>query len=207
MIYIFHGDEQTSSRNAFNSLIDTFQHADNLKIDSKNINIDQINNFLNGQSFFHEEKAISISNFFSTSKVILDKLVKILVNSSENNHIIIWQDKLLNATQLKIFPKAQVKIFKGSNIVFSCLNEIKPKNFKILIPKLHQVYKENMYDLFLYLAKNSIRKQLNSYTRFTPQILKKTYTNLIELDYQNKNGTLNTPKQIALERILINLIN
>ncbi len=206
MLYIFHGDNETESRNAFNTSINQFVDSDNIRLDSKNIDLDQINNFLNGQSFFHTKKTISISNFYSISKPIQDKLIKIINSSHEENNIIIWQDKVLNATQLKIFPQAQVKTFKTSNLVFSCLNEIRPKNIKNFIQKLRLVYKDNMYDLFLYMAKNTIRKQLTSYTKFTPQILIKTYTNLIDLDYQNKNGTLSIHKHIALERIFINLL-
>lgn len=207
MIYIFHGDNEADSRKDFNSQISQYTDTDTLKVDNKNIDLDQINNFINGQSFFYTQKTISFSNFFSISKPILDKLIKIISTTQAQNNIIIWQDKLLNATQLKTFPQSVVKSYKTNNIVFSCLNEIRPGNLRNFIPKLHLVYKENMYDLFLYLAKNSIRKQLTSYSKFKTLSLEKTYKNLIELDFQNKNGTLTTHKFIAMERIFINLLN
>ena len=206
MIYIFHGDDLTKSRQAFNKQLDSFPGSEILKLDSKTIDLDQINNFLNGASLFFSQKTLGISNFFSISKPILDKLVKIINNAIPENNIILWQDKGLNATQSKTFPKAKTENFRLNNKLFACLNSIKPKNINSFISLFHDTIENGLYDLFLYMLKNQLRKQLATSSVFDKNLLKKTYLQLIELDYQNKTGQLSIPKELALERTIINLI-
>jgi hypothetical protein len=205
MIYIFHGDNQFDSRTGFNKTLENYTNCDLLKVDGKNIDIENINNFLQSSSLFNDKKVLAISNLFSAPKASLDKLPKIL-NQLDNHDIIIWQDKKLNPTQLKTFPQAKVEIFQLDNKLFACLNSIKPQNLKNFIPLYEDMLKQGIYDLFLYLLKGNLRKQLTSYTRFDKNILKRAYLQLIELDYQNKSGQLSIPKDLALQRIIINLI-
>lgn len=206
MIYIFHGDDQNKSRQAYNKQLDSFPNSEILKLDSKSIDLDQINNFLNGASLFSSQKTLGISNFFSISKPILDKLVKIIDKTVSENNIILWQDKSLNATQTKTFPKAKTENFRLNNKLFACLNSIKPKNINSFISLFHDTIENGLYDLFLYMLKNQLRKQLATSSVFDKNLLKKTYLQLIELDYQNKTGQLSIPKELALERTIINLI-
>ena len=77
MIYIFHGDDQLKSRSALNSFLDQKTDFDILRLDSKDINLDQINGFINSQSLFSAQKIIVFLNFFSISKPILEKKIKI----------------------------------------------------------------------------------------------------------------------------------
>jgi len=205
MIYIFHGDNQFESRTAFNNLLEKYINTDLLKLDGKGIDPEIINNFLQSSSLFNDKKVMAISNLFSAPKAALDKLPKIL-NQLDNHDILVWQDKKLNPTQLKTFPQAKVEVFQLDNKLFACLNSVKPQNLKSFIPLYEDVLKQGIYDLFLYLLKNNLRKQLVSYTRFDKINLKRSYLQLIELDYQNKSGQLSTPKELALQRIIINLI-
>ncbi|MDD4937646.1 MAG: hypothetical protein PHX34_01305 [Candidatus Shapirobacteria bacterium] len=205
MIYIFHGDDQFASRTEFNSSIDKNIDTDILRVDSKNINPDLINGFLNSQSLFTPKKILAITNFFSVSKPILDKIIKII---KDNNSIdvLIWQDKSLNPTQAKIFPQAKINNFPLDKIIFSCLNQIRPKNLVRFMTLFKQVLIKEPFELFLFFIKNNLRKQLTNYSAFDKKVLQKTYLQLIELDFQNKTGQLSIPKEIALERILLNLI-
>lgn len=205
MIYIFHGDDSQKSRQSFNNQLNSYTNTDILRLDNKTIDLDQINNFLHGGSLFTIQKALSITNFFSISKPILDKLVKIIDTASDCD-VVIWQDKGLNATQLKTFPKAKTEGFRLNNKLFSCLNSIRPKNISTFISLYDSVIKDGLYDLFLYMLKNQLRKQLSTFSNFDKNLVKKTYLQLIELDYQNKSGQLTIPKELALERTIINLL-
>lgn len=205
MIYIFHGDNQFDSRQALNKLLEQYTQYDQLKTDSKNIDIDRINLFLQSSSLFAEKKVLIIENFFSTNKSILDKLIKVVKNSNDID-LIIWQDKALNATQLKTFPQSKVQLFALSNKLFGCLNAVRPKNLNGFILLYKEVLKMGLYDLFLYLIKGNLRRQLTTYSKFDQTKVKNSYLQLIELDYQNKSGQLSIPKEIALERIVMNLI-
>ena len=205
MIYIFHGDNQFDSRQALNKFLEQYTQCDQLKTDSKNIDLDRVNLFLQSSSLFAEKKVLIIENFFSTNKSIIDKLIKIIKNSNDID-LIIWQDKALNATQLKTFPQSKVQLFALSNKLFGCLNAVRPKNLNGFIPLYKEVLKMGLYDLFLYLIKGNLRRQLTTYSKFDQTKIKNSYLQLIELDYQNKSGQLSIPKEIALERIVMNLI-
>jgi len=205
MIYIFHGDDQYASRFAFNQQIDQHQGRDIFRLDSKNANLDLINNFLNSPSLFASQKVLAITNLFSIPKVILDKIIRFIKDDSQND-IYIWQDKTLTPTQTKIFPKAQINHFPVNKVLFSCLNQIRPKNISKFIPLYQKVIVQEPFELFLFFVKNNLRKQITNYSSFDKKNLERTYIQLIELDFQSKNGQLAIPKEIALQRILINLI-
>lgn len=212
MVHIFHGDDQQGSRAAFNQYLDSQSTADILRLDQKEINLDLISGFLNGPSLFPGQKIIAFSNFFTISKPILEKVIKMIDSNSGNYHLVIWQDKLLNTTQLKTlptgrhgFPQAQIKSFSRNNPIWGCLNNLQPYNSKKFFPIFHDVTKDN-YDLFLYLVKGQIRKQLISTSRFSATSLKRAYLHLTELDSANKTGQLSIPAPIALERILLELM-
>jgi hypothetical protein len=205
MVYIFHGDNQLESRSAFNNLLSTFSSSEIMRTDSKEINPDKIIQFIQGSSLFTSNKVLAVSNYFSIPKATLDKIEKVLKNNPECE-LVIWQDKKLTVAQTNSFPKAKVEAFQLNNKLFACLNAIKPKNLKNFIPIYHDYIGQDTYDLFLYMVKNNIKKQLTSYSRFDEKMLIRTYLQLIELDFQNKTGQLAIPKEMALERILINLV-
>ena len=204
MIYIFHGDNQLESRKAFSNHLDQIKNADIFRLDSKNIDIDRVNLFLQESSLFNTKKILSVSNLFSTNKSILDQINK-LINQIENIDVLIWQDKTLTPVQLKTFKNPQVKNFPLDNKLFTCLNSIKPKNITRIIPLYHQIIELGLYDLFLYFLKNNFRKQLTSYPKFDQPTTKRFYLQLIDLDFKNKTGELTIPKELALERMLTNL--
>lgn len=205
MIYIYHGDNPKDSREAFLKHLDNAKNTNILRLDSKETNPDIINNFLNGTSLFENTKILALSNFFSINKSAQDKIIKI-INSNTASDIVIWQDKILKANQLKSFSKSKIELFRLDNKLFACLNAIKPHNLKTFIPLYENVIEQNLYDLFLYLLKSNLRKQLISHSRFDSGSIKKAYLQMIELDYQNKIGELKISKELALQRIIINLI-
>lgn len=205
MIYIFHGDDQYASRSAFNQQLDQQLNKDILRLDSKTANIDSINNFLNSSSLFASQKVLVINNLFSIPKAILDKIIKLIKDDTQND-IYIWQDKTLTPTQTKIFPQAKINHFPVNKVLFSCLNQIRPKNISRFLSLYQKVMEQEPFELFLFFVKNNLRKQITSYSGFSKNDLQKAYIQLIELDFQSKNGQLAIPKEIALQRILINLI-
>jgi len=206
MITIFHGDNTELSRSAFIEASDKLHGFDVLRIDAKTADENQVSQFLNSLSFISASKAICFTNFFSVPKAKLDKIIPVLA-STPNITILIWQDKQLTLAQLKPLPLAKVELFKADNILYFCLNQIKPKNLAKFIVYYHQIIDSQLYDLFLYLLKNNLRKKLLTYSPFSPEIIKKTYLQLIELDYLNKSGNLAISKEIALERLMIKLLS
>lgn len=194
MIRIFHGDNLEKSRTNFNQYLDSFK-GDILRLDSKQIDLNKINNFLEAKSLFADAKMLGVSNFFSIPKANKDKLVKIFQKTETD--ICIWQDKKISAADLKIFPKSICTNFPLPNILYNCLNQIKPKNLKNFTKSYNEALEKIPFDLLFYMIKRNLRKD----------IYKKYYLQIIELDYQNKSGTLTISKEIALLRIMTNLLS
>jgi hypothetical protein len=204
MINIFHGDHQVDSRNAFLSFINNYD-GDILRLDYKQLDINKINNFLEGQSLFETKRMLAISNLFSTPKANLDKIINVLRKSKID--IIIWQNKKITPTQIKSLGQTIENTFSLNKNTFLLLREIIPKNYQKFFILYKDLLKNQPFDLLFFWIKKNISQQLKTYSRFDKNILKKTYLKLIELDYQNKTGKLSIPRETALERILLELLS
>lgn len=205
MIHIIHGDDLFKSRQALNQLLDQNPLSNLLRLDSKSANLEKINQFLNSTTLLSGSKILIVENFFSLTKSLLDQTVDLLIHTTDTD-IILWQDKKLTLTQLKLFPQAQVQQFLASRHLFFCLNAITPNNLPKFVPLYQKTISTEPFELFLYLVKNKIRQSLTGYSKFPQPKLIKTYLNLIDLEYQSKTGQLATPKDLALLRILTQLI-
>lgn len=206
MLYVFHGEDVSQSRNALNTLISKLSTTNILRLLAKQTNLETVNLFLNSSPLFIEPKLLVLENFFSVSKPVMDKIIPI-IQSNISENIIIFQDKILTTSQLKIFPQATIHAFKASNLIWGCINSVKPGNLAKFITLYEQMLKQEPIDLFLYLLKSSIRKNILTSYPLTSTIAKKTYLQLIELDYQNKTGRLSIPKELALQRIITNALS
>lgn len=205
MITIFHGTDTFKSRQALNQAIKQINSPDFLKLDQKKINLETIQNFLNTQSLLSQPKVILLNNFFSLHPATRTKIATII--NQTQHQVFIWQNKKLNASQTKIFPDSKNFQSNLSSILWTCLNAFKPKSLKSFLPLYQKLLQTEPYDLFLYLLKNKVRKELSSYSAFPTPKLKKFYLKLIKLDYQNKTGQLTDPKEQVLERLFINVLS
>ena len=202
MVSIFHGDNQVNSRQSLDQYLHSLSDVEIFKITKTNIDLDQINNFLHGQTFFSGEKILVVENFFSLNPAIQKKLVSLV---QKDDQVCLWQDKTLSLAQLKLFSSAKVLLFKAENLHYLCLDTIKPHNFKNFMAAFRSIDPDEL-GLFIYLLKNKLRRQLQTFSRFSPRALGQTYLRLIELDFQIKTGTILQPKEIQLETILLDLI-
>lgn len=205
MIFIFHGTNIFQSRKQLNVQIDLITPKQTLRLDKKTINLETINNFLNTISFLEENKVLVLDDFFSIPKSKKRLLIEDILNQS-NQQIFIWQPKKVTIAQIKSFPKSKAYEFNLSSQLFSCVYSIKPNNLRGFLTSLNNIKETEPFELILHLIKQNLRKQLTSKT-FPLSKIKVAYLNLIELDYQSKTGNLSTDKFIALERIIISLLN
>lgn len=205
MVLIYHGDNIEASRSALNDYLDKLQNIDILRFDQKEIDPIKINLILNSQSLIPQSKTLVLFNLFSLTKTLFDQTHKLLSQASDTD-IILWQDKNLTAAQLKSFPDAKISQFKADNRLYACLNSITPGNVSGFTKHYQNVISDNLFDLFLYLLKGQLRRHLSGFSRFDSVSLKKSYLQLIEMEYLYKSGQLSLSKDIALERIILNLI-
>ena len=206
MINIFHGDNTTQSYLAFSELVDSHQSSEKYRQSGKNIDPDSLDRFLNTSSLFSETKVVILENLFSQLKPQLDKIIK-LINLHPDFDYFVWQDKKVEAAKLKSFPKSDIKLFSLPEILFSCLNSISPHHQKEFLQKYQILLQSMPFELALFWFKNTLRRQLTTYSKFSTENLKRAYLSLIKLDYQSKTGTLFEPKDIALERNILSLID
>jgi hypothetical protein len=206
VIYIFHGDHNALSYTAFSELVSKYDKHEKFHQSGKNIDPNSLDNFLNTPSLFSETKVVILDNFFSLLKTPFDKIVK-LINSHPDFDYLLWQDKKIEAAKLKLFPQSTVEIFTLPELLFSCLNAIKPRNKIEFSDKFQKLMAIFPLELALFWFKNTLRRQLTTYSKFSENNLKKTYLNLIELDKASKNGTLTQPKDMAIEKIILSLLD
>lgn len=206
MIYIFHGDNTNQSYTAFSETLANYHQHEKFHENNKTFDLNTFDRFLNTPSLFSETKAVVIENIFSIPKPILDKVVK-LINSHPDFDYLFWQDKKIEVAKLKLFPKSEIKVFVLPELLFSCLNSIKPKNQIEFSKKYQELMLNFPLELALFWFKNTIRHQLTTYSKFSENNLKNAYLALIDLDKNSKSGTLYEPKDMAIERIIFSLID
>lgn len=206
MIYIFHGTHSAQSYPAFSELQDKLKKHDKFHQYGKNLDLDSLDRFLNTPSLFSETKSVILENLFSLPKPQLDKVAK-LINLHPDFDYFFWQDKKIDAIKLKLFPDAKIEVFTLPELLFTCLNSIRPKNQADFIKKYRDLISNFPFELALFWFKNTLRRQLTTYSKFSSQNLKKAYLSIILLDKASKTGTLLEPKDMALERIILALIN
>lgn len=206
MIYIFHGNHTAQSYSEFSELLSNYKLHEKFHQNSKNLEIDSLNRFINTPSLFSETKAVIIENLFSLLKPQLDTLSK-LINSRPNLDYLFWQDKKIEAIKLKLFPKSTVKFYVLPEVLFSTLDSIRPQNKVDFVKKYQNLISTLPFELILFWFKNHLRRQLTTYSKFSPHNLKEAYLNLIELDYRSKSGKLLETKENSLERVILSLID
>ena len=206
MIYIFHGNHTAQSYTAFSEAINNYQQHEKFQASGKNINPDSLDRFLNTPSLFSETKAVILENPFSLPKASFDKITN-LINSHPDFDYLLWQEKKVEVTKLKAFSTASIKFFTLPELLFTCLNSIQPKNKINFSQKYQNLISDFPFELALFWFKNTLRRQLTTYSKFSPTSLKQAYLNLIEIDYRSKTGTLLEPKEMALERAIFSLLD
>jgi len=206
VIYIFHGNHSAQSYSDFSEILNNYKLHEKFHQNSKNLEIDSLNRFINTPSLFSETKVVILENLFSLLKPQLDAVSK-LINSHPNLDYLFWQDKKIETIKLKLFPKSTVKFYVLPEVLFSTLDSIRPQNKIDFVKKYKNLTSALPFELILFWFKNHLRRQLTTYSKFSPPVLKEAYLNLIELDYKSKTGKLLDTKENSLARVILSLID
>ena len=174
MIYIFHGNHTAQSYSEFSELLNNYKLHEKFHQNNKNLDIDSLNRFLNTPSLFSQTKVVILENLFSLLKPQFD-IVSKLINSHPDLDYLFWQDKKIETTKLKIFPKSIVKFFVLPEVLFSTLDSIRPQN------KIDFVTKIN-YNAYFYCTK-IVSKVMKLQTKYAH---KDYYADIIQIN--SKSG-------------------
>jgi len=220
MIYLFCGDDNFKSRQAFNCKLEKYQKL--FRLQSQEIN-DEILISLN-QGLFDQEikKAIVIESFFSIRGKKLKSIAQKLTEIQEESDVLIWEPKTITPAKIKLLGKnCQVLTSKIPPNIFYFLDEVGFEDKASIIRKLHLAFKTHPPELITYLLEKRLKDMLVA--KVDPRLLrmapwqkskigsqvknlgleqiKKMYLKLVDIDYRNKTGQLGN----CLKNVLINI--
>lgn len=228
MITLIHGDDIKSSRNYF--LEQKSLKKNPASLNGENISLTDIVQLLEGKGLFEDNNTIFIEDFFSKKKGRELEEILSLVNTHSLSEIIFWEGKILTPKQISSLKKAEVRLFKLPQTIFSFLDSLRPQWGKQLVILFHQALKNTdaefifymlirQFRLLLALSDNSknvieeavrlapwqktkLQKQANL---FSVEELKIVYNNLYEMDLSQKTGALNMTLTQAIDMLLLKI--
>ena len=230
MITIAHGDDITSSRNYY---ISERQKSKNpVILDGGKLTLADLMQSLEGGSLFNEEKDIFIENFFSSKKLNtgFKEIVAYIDKNSGQANVFFWENSELSKTELAIFKKSTVKLFKIPKNLFGFLDNITPGNINS-IKQFHELLNQTAEELIFFMivrqfrlllavsdpeAKNPIDelkrlatwqtgKLRNQAKIFGQKKLITIYNRLYEIDSAYKQGRLSTTLTQTIDFLLVGL--
>ena len=164
MIYVFHGDDQTSSREAFTRKsisLTTKSDAEIIHLDGKKIGATDLIQASQPNQLFGSSKVLLLEHCFSQPKSKRKgEILEALNDISETNEtadILIWEKKLLTATQLKPVKKIEVTTFKISKQIFTFLDSIKPGASTQIYAHLQKTLQQDAHELVFFMLVKRVR--------------------------------------------------
>lgn len=194
MITILHGDNQEASRNELGKLIVENKTKEILQLNGKNISELSLLQALQSQSLLAEARLIVLENFLGNLNLkqkASQRLVDLLNQENANLEIILWENKPIELTKLKLLKgKVVVREHKFPALIFQFLDNLK---LPLLLQVLETASAEVVFALLvkrirqLMLIKDGLApKELVSWqlSRLTNQAKSFTLEKLIMLDKQ-----------------------
>lgn len=154
-IYLFHGDDQHTSRQAYNAASDRLrskgiilQHLDGSSLTGPDLELS-----LATANLFSDE-ALTIDNLFSRLKSKdQSACLTLLGNYQGAKDILMWEKKELTKTHLKNIPAAKIKLAKIPAIVFQLTDSLLPNSRTRTLELLSQTKPADEGFAFIMLAR------------------------------------------------------
>lgn len=127
MLTILHGEHHVKSRDALTQQFDQARQNGKtvVKLGAKQLDPQSLQNALQSQSLFGEERHIFIEELHSLPKSKKrDELIQIIKAAATENEITLWEKKLLSATDIKAFPGSRATAFPLAKVMFTWLGAI-----------------------------------------------------------------------------------
>lgn len=128
MIFVFHGDNEPALHGELFKYIQTAKDrgVEVIRLDAKKIDVPILETAVGTDALFASDKLVVIDGLFSLLKSKRkDELMNWLKeHDAPTLSLFLTEKKTLTATQIKIFPSAQVKVFKYPAILFQWLESI-----------------------------------------------------------------------------------
>ncbi len=176
-VYIFHGDDQATSRKHLHTLTTNLKSRDILiqHLNGKHITPAELEIAVATSNLFQQE-AVLIEYLFSRPRSKDQKTcLQYLASYTGNKDLILWDKKNLTKTQLKLFPTARVKLAKTPVLLWRLIDSLLPNSRSTFIPLMHQTARESEEGFIfimiarrvsdLIIAKSGDTSKLQAWTR------------------------------------------
>jgi len=156
MITIIHGDDVGASRTFLATL--KGQAVSPVELMGESIDITELTQVLDGGGLFGDEKFIIIERLLTSKKVTeIKPVIELLIKYSEENTIVIWENKELTKATLQKLPKASVKLYKLPQTLFQLIDNLRPDNTRQLVNLYHSTRTGVEDELILYMLARQVR--------------------------------------------------
>ncbi|TRZ48066.1 hypothetical protein D4S03_10410 [bacterium] len=152
MITILHGEDAIKSYGRLSVLTGELKskQVEVVTEDAEEIDITKLRQELGSSGLFGSSKCFVIKNLLSgTKSKNKDKLLDALSQVTDHE-IILWENKGVNATTLKKFPKAVVETFSISPVIFKFLDSLRPENTKNILLSWKKLLNEGTEPEFVF---------------------------------------------------------
>lgn len=228
MITIIHGDDTVSSRNYYLSQ----KTEQSISFDGEKLTLTDLVQIMEGSSLFLETKKIFIDNFLSKRKIghEFEEIISFINNHSKDNNVFFWEGKEISKKNLSLFENSTVKTYKLPQMIFTFLDNIKPKSTKNVL-FFHEALLNSETELIFFMLIRQFRlllalsddlpgenideaKRLAPWQKsklkkqsllFSISELKGIYKKLYEIDLGLKTGTLNMTLLQAIDILLLDI--
>lgn len=209
MITILHGEHVVASRNELTERLG-FAEANGFsvkRLDGKHLDVVTLEASLGTQDLFTPRVLVVIEDMFSLPKSKKkDELIALVHNATVE--VLLWEKKMLTATQLKSFVGATILPFKTSSAVFAWLDLLRPDNLSTMVRAFEKAADQDGAELCFAMLCRQIRLllqvkdggQLNlapfmvgklqkQASYFSMDQLLKMHTQLLEIDESVKTSS------------------
>lgn len=229
MITIIHGSDTAASRKYFND--QKQQHPASVHLEADEVTITDLTQILESGGLFGESKVIFIEQLLTKKKRSADLkgIATYLSGKADENTIILWEGKELEAASLKLFKKATPRIFKLPQTLFQLLDAMKPQNTSQILSLFHKTIETTEVEMVFFMLIRHFRlllalsdandnEQIDDIKRmqdwqktklkrqatfFTATQLLKNYQQLYKLEVGQKTGTLTSSLTTAIDFFLL----
>jgi len=226
MIYLLHGEDQFQSRQNFYQILKRIKTNDTqlLKLSFPKIDPDQVDNFINTSSLFENKKIILFQGLFSLPVKKLDSIIN-LINQNQAVDVLIWESKTVTPGKLKKLKNPKTLHFAVPKTIFKFLDSLKPQNAQYVLRLFSSTLETQPPELINYFLKEHLRllimareknfskvnkfpswrqsKLINQAKFFTSESLKDFYNRLVDMEYKQKTGKLDSSLGFHLTLLII----
>lgn len=157
MITIFHGSDTAQSRKFFLNEKNNQQTA--VYLEAEQVNLTDLAQVFDGGGLFNETKYIFIEQFLTKRKKSSDykEIIAYIEKRASENTIYFWENKELEISVLKTFPKAIIRAFKLPQTLFQLLDALRPKNHQEIIKLFHETIENTETEMVFFMLVRQFR--------------------------------------------------